>query len=104
MTKTGIINLFGKYGIDLENDLTNGKSEWYKLDKAIFYMSFSDAMKTKKMDKNSEYQFDMTNEIIIQRRTVTLKNGNTKIICYPGTETPCYNVFSFDSLLNVAKI
>lgn len=98
MTKSAIIYTFNKFGISLPS---SGKSDWLNLEENIFYLIFSDSSKTKKMDKLSQYQFDMTNEVIVQRR---LRKDKKTVICYPKTDVPCLNVFSFDSLLNVAAI
>lgn len=98
MTATGIKNAFKKLGVNL--DTSTG---FIQLEDVVFQFVFSDAMKTKKTDKNTQFKFDFTNEIIVQKRTIKTKNGE-KDICYPGTDITCYNVFTFDSLLNIVPI
>ena len=97
MTKTDIIQSFNKFGITLPS---SGKSDFMRLEQNIHHIIFSDSNKWKRTDKYNEYQFDMTNEVIVQRRV--RKDG--KVICYPKTDVPCLNVFSFDSLLNISSI
>ena len=95
MTKNEIRYAFNQLGIN-PDDYTN---TFTSFDDDILYISFSDAAKTKLMDKTSQFKFDMTNECVIQRRL----NPRGNIICYPGTTTPCYNVFSFDAIINVGR-
>lgn len=95
MTKNELTYAFKQFGID-PNNYTNN---FTTVDDEILYISFSDATKTKLMDQKSQFKFDMSNEVVIQRRL----NPRGNVICYPGTSDPCYNIFSFDSIISVGR-
>ena len=90
MTKNEISYTLSKLGI-------SNPTDFIKLDNRVLYISFSDATKTKAILNTIQYKFDFDNEVVIQKRL--RKNGTE--ICYPGTNTPCYNVYSFSSVINI---
>lgn len=97
MTKQEIIYVFDKYGIKVP---LSGTTDFLDLSDKIFYLTFADATKNRKTDSKILFKFDSGNEVIIEKRI----RSDGKDICYPGTETTCLNVYSYESLLNVVAI
>ena len=97
MTKAELIYVMSNYGIELPS---SGTTEYFKLHNQILDISFSDATKTKMTDKNYEYKFDMNNKVIIQRRISPMTG---KVICYPGTDKECVNVFGIEAVYNFSS-
>ena len=88
MTKNDIIYIGKQLGITLPN---TGSSDFMFLPN-VSYITTS--KNTIECTENVLFKFDMTNEVLIESKIGAIGRA----IKYPGTNTPCLNVYSFSSI------